>query len=123
MKFKKSIVSTLSISALALSISGVASAKEVDNSTVLIPEGKQASFLLQDKISIQNYPITLRLGEEYDIPSHISGAKSWKSDNSYVASVTGSGIIRANNPGDAKITVFKSNGTVLGAIFVHVPKL
>ncbi|MCY9401552.1 hypothetical protein MOF38_17410 [Bacillus haynesii] len=120
MKFKKSVVSALSISALALSMGGVASAKEVDNSTIPISEAKQASFLVQDKISIQNFDLYMDPGGTYDIRKYNPLAASWKTNNKYVADVNANGIIHANNTGDATITLYKSNGSLLGAIYVHV---
>ncbi|XVM10146.1 Ig-like domain-containing protein [Bacillus subtilis] len=47
-------------------------------------------------------------------------ATSFASDNSYVASVSSRGIITANHKGNATITLFKSNGSALGAVYVTV---
>ncbi|MEG7378254.1 Ig-like domain-containing protein [Bacillus subtilis] len=117
MNFKKTVVSALSVSALALSVGGVASAKEVNSSPTQIQEAKHVS--VSDKISIQNYSITLYLGgDPHQIREPL--ATSFASDNSYVASVSSRGIIYANHRGNAKITLFKSDGSVLGAVYVTV---
>ncbi|MEC1797826.1 hypothetical protein P9E03_01745 [Bacillus mojavensis] len=117
MNFKKTVVSALTISALAISVSGVASAKEVNNSSTQIQEAKHVS--VSDKISIQNYPVTLYVGgQPHEIKEPL--ATRFVSDNSYVASVSSRGIIYPNHRGNAKITLFKSDGSVLGAVFVTV---
>ncbi|WP_440620126.1 Ig-like domain-containing protein [Bacillus subtilis] len=119
MNFKKTVVSALSISALALSVSGVASAKEVNNSPTQIQEAKHVS--VSDKISIQSYSVTLYLQggpNQHEIREPL--ATSFASNNSYVASVSSRGIITANHKGNATITLFKSNGSVLGAVYVTV---
>ncbi|MBU2659042.1 Ig-like domain-containing protein [Bacillus cabrialesii] len=78
-------------------------------------------MFLSDKISVQNYSVTLYLQgrpNQHEIREPL--ATRFASYNSYVASVSSRGIITANHRGNTTITLFKSNGSVLGAVYVTV---
>ncbi|ASB89489.1 MULTISPECIES: Ig-like domain-containing protein [Bacillus] len=115
MKFKKSVVFALSISALALSASGIASAKETKSSPVT--EVKSASMLPSHVIKIQDRNLTISVGDQAWITN--LAATRYVSDNTAVASVDQGGLVTAKAIGTATITLFKGD-SVLGKVFVQV---
>ncbi|MCY1118893.1 Ig-like domain-containing protein [Bacillus safensis] len=114
MNMKKTIVSVLSISTLSFSLMGMASAKETADFTVnSFPSG----FQTLDVISIQNYDLPMRVGEERTV--YNAAATRYWTDNQSVASVSSSGLVTAHSRGDATITLYKGT-SVLGQVFVRV---
>lgn len=67
MNFKKTVVSALSISALALSVSGVASAHEINSTPT---EVKNISISPTHVIKIQDYNLPLKVGETYSVKNN-----------------------------------------------------
>ncbi|MEG7336218.1 Ig-like domain-containing protein [Bacillus sp. 0102A] len=116
MNVKKTIVSALSISSLALSVSGVASAHEISSSPVT--DAKNITVSPSHIIKIQNYNLPpLHVGETDSVYNSVA-TKYW-SDNSSVASVDSYGTVTANAVGTANITLYKGN-SVLGVVHVRV---
>lgn len=64
MNMKKTIVSVLSITTLSFSLMGMASAKETADFTV---NSSSSGFQTLDVISIQDYSVSLRVGEQYSV--------------------------------------------------------
>ncbi|ARW08320.1 Ig-like domain-containing protein [Bacillus atrophaeus] len=114
MNFKKTVISALSISALALSVSGAASAKEMNSS----PVPKAKPIVVSSPIKVQDYSITLKVGETKDISNPI--AYYYSSDSSGVASVTQGGVVKGVSKGKATITLLKQDRSVLGKVYVTV---
>lgn len=114
MNMKKTIVSVLSISTLSFSLMGMASAKETADVTV---NSSSSGFQTLDVISIQDYSVSLRVGEQYSV--YNSAATRYWTDKQSVASVSSNGIVTANSPGKATITLYKGT-SVLGQVFVTV---
>ncbi|MEB2269961.1 Ig-like domain-containing protein [Bacillus safensis] len=114
MNMKKTIVSVLSISTLSFSLMGMASAKETADVTV---NNSSSGFQTLDVISIQDYSLSLRVGERYSV--YDSAATRYWTDNQSVASVSSSGQVTAHSPGKATITLYKGT-SVLGQVFVTV---
>ncbi|KXZ18073.1 hypothetical protein AXI59_16710 [Bacillus nakamurai] len=115
MNFKKTVVSALSISVLALSVSGVASAKEVNTSPV--SNVNNISISPSHVIKIQDYNLPLSVGETYSVKNN-SATRYW-SDKKAVATVDDNGLVTAHAPGKATITLFKGTA-VFGQVFVTV---
>ncbi|ADM39884.1 Ig-like domain-containing protein [Bacillus spizizenii ATCC 6633 = JCM 2499] len=115
MNVKKTVVSAISISALALSVSGVASAQEINASPVT--DAKNITVSPSHIIKIQDYNLPLKVGETYSVKN--SAATRYWSDNSSVASVDSNGIVKANAVGKANITLYKGT-SVLGVVHVTV---
>ncbi|MBY8914481.1 hypothetical protein KY305_17235 [Bacillus sp. YC2] len=90
MNVKKTVVSALSISALALAVGGAASAKEINTS----PVPKTNSIVLSGPIKAQDYSITLKV-----ISNPV--AYYYSSDSSGVASVTQGGVVKGVSKGSA----------------------
>ncbi|MBQ4840336.1 Ig-like domain-containing protein [Bacillus safensis] len=114
MNMKKTIVSVLSISTLSFSLMGMASAKETADFTV---NYSSSGFQTLDVISIQDYSVSLRVGEQYSV--YNSAATRYWTDKQSVASVSSNGIVTAHSPGKATITLYKGT-SVLGQVFVTV---
>ncbi|MGG0027430.1 Ig-like domain-containing protein [Bacillus safensis subsp. osmophilus] len=115
MNMKKTIVSVLSISTLSFSLMGMASAKETADFTV---NHSSSGFQTLDVISIQDYSISLRVGEPPYSVYDAAATRYW-TDNQSVASVSSSGQVTAHSPGKATITLYKGT-SVLGQVFVTV---
>ncbi|MBT2575239.1 Ig-like domain-containing protein [Bacillus sp. ISL-51] len=114
MNVKKTVVSALSISALALAVGGAASAKEINTS----PVPKTNSIVVSGPIKAQDYSITLKAGETRDISNPV--AYYYSSDSSGVASVTQGGVVKGVSKGSATITLLKQDRSVLGKVYVTV---
>lgn len=114
MNFKKTVVSALSISALALSVSGVASAHEINSTPT---EVKNISISPTHVIKIQDYNLPLKVGETYSVKNN-SATRYW-TDNQNVADVDQNGLVTAKSKGKATITLFKGTA-VFGKVYVTV---
>ncbi|MGE6629144.1 Ig-like domain-containing protein [Bacillus sp. NPDC077027] len=110
MKFKKTLVSALSISALSLSITGLASAQETQVSTAI--------HTASDIITVQDYNMTLTVGDTGYVGD--PAAETYDTNKKSVASVDSKGYVTARSAGSAIITLYKSNGSVLGQVYVTV---
>ncbi|MFN2746312.1 MULTISPECIES: Ig-like domain-containing protein [Bacillus] len=114
MKLKKSVVSALSISALALSLTSVASAEEINSSPA---EVQKSPINPSQIINVQAKTIPLRVGETVNIA--VPGATRYWTDNINVADVDQAGNVTGISRGTAKITMYKGLN-VLGAVTVKV---
>lgn len=114
MNFKKTVVYALSISALALSVSGVASAHEINSTPT---EVKNISISPTHVIKIQDYNLPLKVGETYSVKNN-SATRYW-TDNQKVAEVDQNGLVTAKSKGKATITLFKGTA-VFGKVYVTV---
>lgn len=97
------------------------------------PNGKTASCYVvvessePTDIQMTNKTLTLPIGRSQKlgysfIPSKASSPVTWSSDDSDVASVNSSGLVTANNPGTAHITIYTDNG-LSDVCMVTVPPL
>lgn len=114
MNFKKTVASALSISALALSVSRVASAHEINSTPT---EVKNISISPTHVIKIQDYDLPLKVGETYSVKNN-SATRYW-TDNQKVAEVDQNGLVTAKSKGKATITLFKGTA-VFGKVYVTV---
>ncbi|MEC3614253.1 Ig-like domain-containing protein [Bacillus stercoris] len=115
MNFKKTLVSALSVSALALAVSGVASAKEAQIS----PSNTVKSVTtVSGPIKVQDYSIDLAVGKTASVANPV--AETYSSDASGIAKVDKYGVVTGVSKGTAHITLFKSDRSILGVVTVNV---
>ncbi|MED4806131.1 Ig-like domain-containing protein [Bacillus atrophaeus] len=115
MNFRKTLVSALSVSALALAVSGVASAKEVQHS----PSNTVKSVTpFSSPIKVQDYSIDLAVGKTKSVANPV--AEYYTSDASGIASVDKYGVVTGVSKGTAHITLLKADRSILGVVTVNV---
>lgn len=119
MKMKKTIVSLLSVSAVALSIGGQASAKEVTQNSAMIPESQSIPVSLAP-IEAKLADFNVQVGHAKPLPKHLLGSGfSYFSDKKAVFTVDANGIVTGQSVGQGKLTVYK-NGSLYGQLSVSV---
>ncbi|MFN2746311.1 MULTISPECIES: Ig-like domain-containing protein [Bacillus] len=115
MKLKKSVVSALSISALTLSLTGVASAKEINSSPTEV-KNSPISSLQNNNVQFKS-TVYIKSGETINIA--VPGATRYWTNKQSVAYVDQYGNVRGISRGQAVITIYKGLN-VLGAVTVYV---
>lgn len=104
MMFKKSIVSSLLISGLALSMSSGTFAKEVSSLPAIEAKPVEVSSVFKPQ---GYYSDSMLVGQELDV--YNPQATRYQSDRKAVATVDHNGIVTAHSTGTVHIAVMKGN--------------
>ncbi|MED4649667.1 hypothetical protein P9293_20190 [Bacillus inaquosorum] len=119
MKLRKSVASLLAVSALSFSIGGIASAQKPVQSNHPL----HLNSLSEDApFKTMARSVTINVGKSYPIDDNASWAVVVK--GSQYVEVSGREIIGLKDSGSnkAEVWMYKSNGALLGALYVTVRK-
>ncbi|WP_343310738.1 hypothetical protein AAHT65_20435 [Bacillus atrophaeus] len=119
MKLRKSVASLLAVSALSFSIGGIASAQE----PVQSKQPMHLNSLSEDApFKTMARSVTINVGKSYPIDDNASWAVVVK--GSQYVEVSGREIVGLKDSGSnkAEVWMYKSNGALLGALYVTVRK-